>query len=328
MLPLSRVRGGETYRWIDEVVRLRKDDDPERVRSLLYDVQQAYVEPLIRYAFPVTELPESVELEAVCSIFETLNRTGKPLTTFELISARAFSSGLSLRDFWNSAVERHPILEDFEIDPVYVLAGHRPARRRAMQAQHHPAACRRSHRARMGHRGRRHGSRPRHAAQPMRRARQQVAPLPSDADPDGRRMARDCHRARPRAGRRRAKLIQWFWCASFTGEYESSSATLAERDSPDPPRLAQRRRAATGGREPSLGTRNGGGTLPSRQQGLYKATMALIREPGPSRSSHRRTADRRTHQREKDRRPPRLPRGLPARHRPRPRRPTPSSTTC
>ena len=36
----------------------------------------------------------------------------------------------------------------------------------------------------------------------------------------------------PDQGAMRAKLIRWFWCACFTGEYESSSATLAERDSP------------------------------------------------------------------------------------------------
>ena len=61
------------------------------------------------------------ELEAVCTIFETLNRTGKPLTPFELISARAFAGGLSLYDFWSSAQASIPILEDFEIEPYYLL---------------------------------------------------------------------------------------------------------------------------------------------------------------------------------------------------------------
>jgi hypothetical protein len=38
--------------------------------------------------------------------------------------------------------------------------------------------------------------------------------------------------AGPAEGAMRAKLKRWFWCACFTGEYESSSATLAERDAP------------------------------------------------------------------------------------------------
>ena len=75
---------------------------------------------LIRYSFPVTILPETTELEAVCTIFETLNRTGKPLTPFELISARAFTGGLSLYDYWR-ALSSIPILEDFEIEPYYLL---------------------------------------------------------------------------------------------------------------------------------------------------------------------------------------------------------------
>lgn len=36
----------------------------------------------------------------------------------------------------------------------------------------------------------------------------------------------------PTQGSMRAKLRRWFWCACFTGEYESSSASLAERDAP------------------------------------------------------------------------------------------------
>jgi hypothetical protein len=42
----------------------------------LYGVEDAYVHPLVQYRFPVTVLPEQTELEAVCTIFETLNRTG------------------------------------------------------------------------------------------------------------------------------------------------------------------------------------------------------------------------------------------------------------
>src|SRR5205085_1908137 len=81
----------------------------------------AYIHPLVQYRFPVTVLPEATELEAVCTIFETLNRTGKPLTPFELISARAFTGGLSLYDYWASARAEHAVLQDFEIEPYYLL---------------------------------------------------------------------------------------------------------------------------------------------------------------------------------------------------------------
>jgi hypothetical protein len=280
MMPLSQVRNGDSIRWIDSVVRARGDEDPDRVRSLLYDVQQAYVEPLIRYAFPVTVLPESTELEAVCTIFETLNRTGKPLTTFELISARAFTGGLSLYDYWTAAESEHPILEDFGIDPVYLLqvvalrVGAQCQRRvvlrlpaDAIEREWGPAVSDMA------------------AALSMLRSecgvlvgkwlpyRPMLIPLAvawrEIADATGAEQ-----------GSMRAKLIRWFWCACFTGEYESSSATLAERDGPvlrnwlngnDPPLVVQHFQW-----DPEKWR-----TITSRQQGLYRATIALTLSQAP-----------------------------------------------
>ncbi|MHB8660091.1 MAG: hypothetical protein ACYC91_19560 [Solirubrobacteraceae bacterium] len=78
----------------------------------------------------------------------------------------------------------------------------------------------------------------------------------------------------------RGKLIQWFWCASFRGEYESSSATLAERDSP------VLRAWLAGGNPPPVVDNfewdpDRWRTVTSKQQGLFKATMALILSQAP-----------------------------------------------
>ena len=121
MMPLSAIRDFGAARWRDAVVPLRDDDDRERVRDLLREVEYSCIDPLVKYAFPLTVLPEGTSLEAVCTIFETLNRTGRPLTPFELVSARAFAGGHSLYDLWNDALERHPILGDFGIKPYYLL---------------------------------------------------------------------------------------------------------------------------------------------------------------------------------------------------------------
>ena len=280
LMPLSRVRDGDSIRWIDSIVRTRGDDDPDRVRSLLYDVQHAFVEPLIRYAFPVTELPESTDLEAVCTIFETLNRTGKPLTTFELISARAFAGGLSLYDYWSAAKTEHPILEDFEIDPVYLLQV--IALRVGVQSK-------RSVVLRL----------------PADSIEREWAPAVNDMAAALSMLRTQCGvlvgkwlpyrpmliplavawrevagATGPEQGAMRAKLIRWFWCACFTGEYESSSATLAERDSP------VLRAWLTGGDAPSVvqGFRwdpERWRMITPRQQGLYRATIALTLSGAP-----------------------------------------------
>ena len=280
LMPISRARDGDSIRWIDSVVRARADEDPDAVRSLLYDVHQTYVQPLTDYAFPVTVLPESTELEAVCTIFETLNRTGKPLTTFELISARAFVGGLSLYERWAAAKSEHPILEDFEVDPVYLLQ---------VIALRVGVQCKRS----------------------------VILGLPADAidsewEPAVTDMAAALSMLRtqcgvlvgkwlpyrpmliplsvawrdvasttgPEQGAMRAKLIRWFWCAAFTGEYESSSATLAERDSPV-------LRAWLSGGDAPPAVRNfrwdpeKWRTITPRQQGLYRATIALTLSRAP-----------------------------------------------
>ena len=102
-MPLSADARLRRQRLARDVVGDRRNDDEPRVRTLLREVEQTYIEPLVHYAFPVTVLPPATELEAVCTIFETLNRTGKPLTPFELISARAFAGGHSLHDYWDAA---------------------------------------------------------------------------------------------------------------------------------------------------------------------------------------------------------------------------------
>lgn len=280
VMPLSRVRNGDSIRWIDAVVQERSDEDPDRARSLLYDVQQAYVEPLVRYAFPVTVLPESTELEAVCTIFETLNRTGRPLTTFELISARVFAGGLSLHDYWTAAKSEHPILEDFDIDPVYLLQ---------VIALRLGAQCKRSVLLRL----------------PADAIETEWDTAVNDMDAALSMLRNQCgvvvgqwlpyrpmliplavawreivNAAGPEQGAMRAKLIRWFWCACFTGEYESSSATLAERDSP------VLRAWLSGGEAPQV-VRDFGWdpekwrTITPRQHGLYRATIALTLSQAP-----------------------------------------------
>ena len=273
-MPLSRVRDGDSIRWIDSVVRSRGDDDPDRVRSLLYDVQQAFVEPLVRYAFPVTELPESTDLEAVCTIFETLNRTGKPLTTFELISARAFAGGLSLYDYWAAAKTEHPILEDFEIDPVYllqVIALRVGAQAKRSVVLRLPADSIEREWARAVS----------DMAAVLSMLRTQCGVLVGKWLPYRPMLIplavawREVASATgPEQGAMRAKLIRWFWCACFTGEYESSSATLAERDGP------VLRAWLTGGDAPSVVHEfrwdpERWRMITPRQQGLYRATIAL-----------------------------------------------------
>jgi len=221
MMPLSAIRNGGAARWRDEIIRLRNEEDPELLRELLYGVEDAYVHPLVQYRFPVTVLPEQTELEAVCTIFETLNRTGKPLTPFELISARAFTGGLSLYDHWAAARAEHPVLEDFEIEPYYLLQVialrlGRSAKRSSVLSLAADEIALRWHDAVAD------------MAAGIALLRDQCGVLTSKwlpyrpmLIPLAAAWREVAEAAGPDVGAMRAKLKRWFWCACFTGEYES-----------------------------------------------------------------------------------------------------------
>ncbi|MDQ2759228.1 MAG: hypothetical protein M3Y17_02040, partial [Actinomycetota bacterium] len=274
MMPLAAVRDGGASRWRDDVVDLREDEDASLVRGLLRDVERAFIEPLVQYSFPVTVLPMATELEAVCTIFETLNRTGKPLTPFELISARAFAGGLSLNDYWSSALERHPVLEDFGLEPYYLLQ---------VIALRLGVSCKRSVVLSLS---------PDDIARQWDDAVSDMAsavcllrdecgvlvsrwlPYRPMLIPLAAAWREIASTVGPAQGTMRAKLKRWFWCACFTGEYESSSASLAERDT-----LILRGWLAGGDEPPAVSDYRWDAerwrTVTIRQQNLYRATIAL-----------------------------------------------------
>jgi restriction endonuclease Mrr len=274
LMPLAAVRDFGAARWRDDVVPRRDDEDRERVRDLLRAIEYACIDPLVKYAFPVTMLPEATPLEAVCTIFETLNRTGRPLSPFELISARAFAGGHSLYDLWNDALERHPILGDFDVKPYYLLQcialrlGVSCKRRFVISLPADDIA-----------RGWESAVTSMAAVLTLLRDECGVlTPKWLPYEPMLIPLATAWNEVEattgPAQGAMRSKLKRWFWCASFTGEYESSSATLAERDAP------VIKSWLTGGDEPQAvrafeWNPERWRTVTTRQQGLYRATIAL-----------------------------------------------------
>ncbi len=274
MMPLATVREAGAGRWRDEILELRNDEDQSLVRDLLRNVERAYIDPLVQYSFPVTVLPQTTELEAVCTIFETLNRTGKPLTPFELISARAFAGGLSLYDYWCLALERQPILEDFEIEPYYLLQ---------VIALRLGISCKRSFVLSLAPEdiSRHWDETVNDMAAAISLLRDECGVLVSKwlpyrpmLIPLAAAWREIATAAGPAQGAMRAKLKRWLWCACFTGEYESSSASLAERDGPILKAWLR------GGEEPPVVRTfrwdpERWRTVTPRQQGLYRATIAL-----------------------------------------------------
>ncbi|TDC68223.1 DUF262 domain-containing protein [Actinomadura sp. GC306] len=110
--------------WLDSYAEQKGGGDRQaekHIKQLYRGVRDRYLVPLRSYGFPLVSLPESTPLEAVCTIFETLNRTGKQLGVFELLTARFYPKGVNLRELWQEAQESYEVFEEFKIDPYSVL---------------------------------------------------------------------------------------------------------------------------------------------------------------------------------------------------------------
>ncbi|MFH8389922.1 DUF262 domain-containing protein [Streptomyces sp. NPDC018036] len=109
--------------WFKKLARSVEEDRDaaDQLEELLNQFRDTYLQPLDSYAFPVVDLPVSTSLVAVCNIFETLNKSGKVLGPFELLTAKYYPTGVHLRDMWDTACQQYPLLVDFAVDPYSVL---------------------------------------------------------------------------------------------------------------------------------------------------------------------------------------------------------------
>jgi len=125
VLPLEIIHGDSRgyYGWMDAVIEHRdlSKEESSNLRNKLRDIYKNWIEFIEHYEFPVVTLSESTSGDAVCTIFETLNRTGVKLSVFELLTARFWPEGVNLRSLYDAALKECPLLEDFQIDPYYIL---------------------------------------------------------------------------------------------------------------------------------------------------------------------------------------------------------------
>jgi hypothetical protein len=97
--------------------------DLHELRERAKELQAKFVKPLKDYRFPVVELPSTTSLEAVCQIFETLNKTGMKLTVFDLLTAKFWPHGVKLRELLESAQDEYPLLggDEFNVDATFLM---------------------------------------------------------------------------------------------------------------------------------------------------------------------------------------------------------------
>ena len=123
LMPLSTLHKGSTgfSKWASKVARTRQGAERDQLEDQLQELEAQWINRIDQYVFPVVTLSADTEPAALCTIFETLNRTGVKLSVFELLTARFWSQDLKLRDLWEQARSDHPLIVRFDVDPYYVL---------------------------------------------------------------------------------------------------------------------------------------------------------------------------------------------------------------
>ena len=90
--------------------------DPEKEN--LVELKEGQLPGFSNYEIPALRLDRSAkdDLAAVAKIFETINRTGQRLATFDLMVARLYPSSFYLKSQWDAARESFEIFAQFNLD--------------------------------------------------------------------------------------------------------------------------------------------------------------------------------------------------------------------
>ena len=275
---LGHEPGGGFATWMLDVSWAYEGNERREVEAALMQVRNQWIAVIDHYQLPVVTLAGSTSAEAVCTIFETLNRAGVKLTAFELLRARYFAKGIDLRDLWTKACDDHPALADFGVDPYTALQVIALSTRDTPSckygdilelqadaiAAHWPKAI--SGLAR--------------ALDILQEdcgvVESRWLPYASMLAPLGAVLGKvGASASNHLAAAHRQKLVRWFWCTVLNTAYDNASDSQAARDT------KQLIAWLNGGAEPQTVERfsfdpNILRSTTPQQRGLYRAVMALL----------------------------------------------------
>ena len=273
VFPLARLFGGDGFsRWMSKVVGAThsKWDD-------LLDVDEEWIKSIEDFRFPVVTLSDDSSVSAICTIFETLNRTGKKLTIFDLLTARFWPKGVKLRELWESAQADHPLIEEYKIEPysflqvVALLSRPAPSVKNSDVLELEASDISTYWKSALAG-----------MDEALKILQEDCGILTSKWVPYSTMLvtfAAVCAKTTTKGSSpilvQRDKLKRWFWCAVFEQTYEKAANSQVAKDYKEVCDWLK------GGAEPEVVTKFSWnlGTLLNvtpRQSGLYRGTMSLI----------------------------------------------------
>ena len=107
----------------DELPAPFRGGDPKEEKTRRREAKATLVqvfETIRNYRVPAIVIDRESPLSAICRIFETINSTGRRLTTFDLAVA-SFYPEPDLRSLWEATLQEYPRIKNYELDGERVL---------------------------------------------------------------------------------------------------------------------------------------------------------------------------------------------------------------
>jgi hypothetical protein len=235
LLPLSVFCGreGGFWKWKDDINNLLPESEKRDFDDLCRRLWDSRLKNLEHYRFPVVTLKETTSLEALCTIFETLNISGVKLGVFELMTAKMWRFGLNLREMWENACEQYPEFSTYEVVPYQILqsialVSKQTCAKKAILGltrddldRYWDPIAEQTHSALI------------HLSSRCGVMNRRWLPTPSIMGPLAAILFHASSARGPDLGRRHQQVTRWLWCSIFSRRYEAAANTRAEKDVKD-----------------------------------------------------------------------------------------------
>jgi hypothetical protein len=279
IFPLKELKSGSGgyLDWLLSATAPLPMEERTHMIDSLKTIHRDWIQTIDAYQFPVVTLSDEAEADALCTIFETLNRTGVKLSVFELLTARFWPHNVNLRKLWDEAIAKWPIIKEYEVDPYYFLQAISLASRQA-------PSCKRKDVLDLtaddinGWWGKVTEG----FAVSLKLLREGCTvvsakwlPYQTMVAPMAAVIAKLGTSKTPEFGARLEQLKRWFWCAVFGQQYESAPNSKSAKD------VTELLEWLKGGAEPETITsiRFDPNTLRDvtpRQRAIYRGTICLV----------------------------------------------------
>ena len=106
---LQEPRGTNYSKWLSDYTFSKASGDRtiyDRFSQYQADFIRRFIEKITSYQVHYEEIKKSTSSDVICTVFETINTTGKRLTVFDLLVARCFPHSMNLREMLEVALDR------------------------------------------------------------------------------------------------------------------------------------------------------------------------------------------------------------------------------